>query len=146
MGTRELPESLNHLSERIIGCAIEVHRALGPGLLERIYQEAMEHELKLQGLAFARQVPVAMRYKGIVIVGQRLDLVVENQVVVELKSVESVIDVYLAQLVGYMKAGKYPLGLVVNFNVPVLRKGVFRRIYSKALSIPATLPISAASA
>lgn len=145
---QELPEALNRLSERIIGCAIEVHRALGPGLLERIYQEAMEHELGLQGLAFGRQVPVTMRYKGIELVGQRLDLVVEKLVVIELKAVENVIDVHLAQLVGYMRAGEYPLGLVINFNVPALRLGIHRRINSRALRVafPDPLPSSASSA
>lgn len=148
MGTQELPEALNRLSEKVIGCAIEVHRALGPGLLERIYQEAMEHELGLQGLSFGRQVPVTMVYKGVELVGQRLDLVVEKLIVVELKSVESVIDVHLAQLVGYMRAGSYPLGLVINFNVAALRLGIHRRINSRSLvsAFPDTVSSSATSA
>jgi len=145
---RELPEALNQLSERIIGCAIEVHRALGPGLLERIYEEALVHEFGLQGIAFERQLPVTLKYKGVELIGQRMDLIVERQVVVELKAVEKVIDLHLAQLVGYLRAGPYPLGLVINFNVAALRTGVHRRINSRALvqPVPNTAFSSASSA
>ncbi|MCC6660340.1 MAG: GxxExxY protein [Phycisphaerales bacterium] len=130
----ELPAELNALTERIIGCAIEVHRALGPGLLERLYEDAMVHELTLVGLAVERQRPVSLVYKGHELLGQRLDLVVAENVVVELKSIEKVLEVHAAQLLGYMRAGQYPLGLLLNFNVPVLRQGITRRINSQALT------------
>ncbi|MBX3377557.1 MAG: GxxExxY protein [Phycisphaeraceae bacterium] len=143
-----MPEALNKLSERVIGCAIEVHRALGPGLLERMHEEALCHEFKLQGIAFDRQVPVRLRYKGIELVGQRFDLLVAGLIVVELKAVEQVIEVHLAQLVSYLRAGPFPLGLLINFNTPALRQGIERRVNSKAfpLAIPDQLLPSATSA
>lgn len=145
---QELPAELNALSERIIGCAIEVHRALGPGLLERLYEDALVHELGLAGLPVERQVPVVLRYKALDLVGQRLDLVVARRVVVELKSVEGLVDAHFAQLLGYLRACQYPLGLLINFNVPILKRGIHRRINSRALptSTPHTLSPSAPSA
>jgi GxxExxY protein len=136
MGTvlDDLPAELNRLSERIIGAAIEVHRALGPGLLERLYEEAFVHELELAGLRVRRQAPVSLVYKGKELVGQRLDLVIEELVVVELKAVEKVLQVHLAQLVGYLLAGDYPLGLLLNFNVPKMRNGIHRRVNSRVLT------------
>lgn len=128
MKHRDIPPELNELTQRIIGCAIEVHRALGPGLLERIYEQAFEHELGLQGLPVCRQVPVTVEYKGLELGGQVLDLVVADRVVIELKAVEKVADVHLAQLVSYLHAGGYPIGLLINFHVPVLRSGVYRRL------------------
>jgi len=142
---RELPAEINDLSERVLGAAIEVHRTLGPGLLERIYEEALVHELTLRGIAVERQVPVTLMYKGVDLVGQRLDLVVEKTIVVELKSVERVADVNLAQLLGYLRAGNFPLGLLINFNVPVLIRGIHRRINSQAL-LSSTPRSSASSA
>jgi GxxExxY protein len=143
---KELPPMLNSLSEQIIGAAIEVHRTLGPGLLEKIYEEALVHELTLRGLLVDRQTPVKLTYKGVELVGQRLDLLVQQRVVVELKSVEQVLDVHLAQLLGYLRAGNYPLGLLINFNVSVLTKGIHRRINSASIaSVPGSHP-SASSA
>lgn len=135
MKHRDIPPELNDLTRQIVGCAIEVHRALGPGLLERLYEQAFEHELRLQNLHVDRQVPVTLAYKGLDLSGQFLDLVVAGRVVVELKAVERVADVHLAQLVSYMHAGRYPLGLLINFHVPVLRSGVFRRVNRSALTI-----------
>lgn len=124
----DIPADLNHLTERLIGAAIEVHRELGPGLLERSYEAALIHELGLRSIHASTQVEITPRYKELLLPGQRLDLVIENQIVVELKAVESVSDVHLAQLVSYLKAGGFPFGLLLNFNVPVLRTGIFRRI------------------
>ena len=132
-GFVELPAELNALSERVIGAAIEVHRELGPGLLESLYEEALGQELTLRGLRFERQVGVQMTYKGHPLRGQRIDLVVEALVVLELKSVEAITDVFLATLVSYLKGGSYPLGLLINFNVPVLTRGVRRRVNSRGL-------------
>jgi GxxExxY protein len=132
--TAELPAELNHLSERVIGCAIEVHRNLGPGLLERIYEEALLYELEAAGIRAERQVIVPVRYKDIVLQGQRLDLIVEDRIVLELKAVESVPDLHLAQLVTYLRVTSLPLGILINFNVPLLTKGVYRRINSYALT------------
>lgn len=143
---RELPRELNDLSERIIGAAIEVHRALGPGLLEKLYEEALVHEMKLRGMRAERQVPVSFWYKDVELVGQRIDLVVEGRIVVELKSVEGMVDAFFAQLVGYLRAGNYPLGLLINFNVPVLIRGVSRRVNSRALQSSSPPSPSATSA
>ena len=129
----ELPAELNVLSQGIIGCAIEVHRELGPGLLESPYEEALTHELQLAGHAVQRQVPVSVWYKGKELLGQRLDIVVDSRVIIELKAVERVLDVHAAQLVGYLRAGGYPLGLLMNFNVTRLHHGVTRRVNSRAL-------------
>jgi GxxExxY protein len=124
----DIPPELNDLTDRVIGCAIEVHRHLGPGLLERVYEAAMLHELDLAGISAAQQVEITVPYKGITLAGQRADLVVADRLVVELKAVEAVSDVHLAQLVSYIRSGGYPLGLLINFHVPVLRKGLYRRI------------------
>jgi len=144
----DIPDALNKVSERIIGCAIGVHRTLGPGLLERLYEEAMLHELASQNLRVARQVAVPVRYKGVDLHGQRLDLVVERAVVVELKAVEAVADVHLAQLLTYLRVADLPLGLLINFHVPLLTKGVYRRINSQALGrrVSHPDPVSVSSA
>jgi len=133
----------NQLTEAIIGAAIEVHRALGPGLLESVYEECLCRELELRGVTFERQRPLPVVYKGITLeCGYRLDLVVENQVVVELKAVESLLPVHEAQLVSYLKLGRWHVGLLINFNVPVLKDGVRRRV----LGLPEDQPPSASSA
>lgn len=121
------PEALNDVTGAIIGCAMEVHSHLGPGLIERLYEDAMIHELGERGLTVARQVPIAVPYKSITLSGQRLDLVVNASVVVELKSIEAVSQTHLAQLVSYLRAGGYPVGLLLNFNVARLKDGIFRR-------------------
>lgn len=121
-----LPQELNELSGEILAAAIEVHRELGPGLLEKIYEVAFDHELRLRGLAVDRQVPVRVRYKDIEIDGQRLDLLVEGKVIVELKAVDATSPVHEAQLLSYLKASGMRLGLLINFNVPRLMDGVRR--------------------
>lgn len=148
MRHQDIPEALNKRSERVIGCAIEVHRAFGPGLLERMYEKALCHVFKPQGIAFDRQVPVRLRYKGIELVGQRIGLLVAGLIVVELKAVERVIEAHLAQLVSCLRAGPFPLGLLINFNAPALRQGIERTVNSKAfpLAIPDQLLPSATAA
>lgn len=104
------------VTERIIGAAIEVHRALGPGLLESIYEEALCHELGLQGVQFERQVAVDVVYKGCVITGQRVDLFVKDQVIAEVKSVRMLPEVATAQVLSYLKATGLKRALLINFG------------------------------
>ena len=112
------------LTEKIIGAAIEVHRALGPGLLESAYEECLCREFSLRGLAFQRQVPLPVEYKGIKLdCGYRLDLVVQDEVILELKCVEHVLPVHDAQLLTYLKLTRKRVGLFINFNVAALVKG-----------------------
>lgn len=116
------------VSERVIGCAIEVHRALGPGLLEKVYEEAMCIELGMAGLRYEHQKEIPVLYKGRQIGNQRLDLLVEDQLVIELKSVKEIDPLFQAQLLGYLRLGGYPLGLLINFNVKLLKQGIKRFI------------------
>jgi GxxExxY protein len=119
---------LNYVTERVIGCAIEVHRALGPGLLEHTYEEAMCLEMDRRRLHFARQSMFPVKYKGVEIGLQRIDLIVENAVVVELKSVERFDPVFMAQVLTYLRCTGLRLGLLINFNGRVLRTGIRRFI------------------
>ncbi len=114
------------LTEAIIGAAIEVHRILGPGLLESIYEEALCHELSLRGISAEQQVPIDVIYKGKVIKGQELDLIVAQQVVVELKSVSKLPEVAVAQTLSYLKATGLKRGLLMNFGQPRLVDGIKR--------------------
>jgi GxxExxY protein len=114
------------LTERIIGCAISVHRTLGPGLLESTYEEALCLELADTGLSFVRQIGVPIYYKNHIIGEYRPDLVVCDQVVVEIKSVERLLGVHQAQVLAYMRILKMPIGLLINFNGEVLRTGIRR--------------------
>lgn len=116
----------DELTERIIGAAIEVHRTLGAGLLESIYEEALCHELSLRGIRFDRQVAIDVVYKGLHIRGQRLDLVVEEQVVVEVKSVRAVPDVAEAQVLSYLKACGLKRALLINFGATRVVSGIKR--------------------
>jgi len=109
-----------------IGCAIAVHRELGPGYLESIYQKAMYIELQTHGLVFERERAVTVNYRGVEITGQRVDLIVERLIVVELKAVVHLDDVHRAQVVSYLKTTKLRGGLLVNFRVPVLKQGLQR--------------------
>ncbi len=114
------------LTEKIIGAAIEVHRTLGPGFLESIYEEALVVELRLRGINFERQVEVDVNYKGHVIKGQRLDLLVEKEVIVELKSVANLPEAATAQVLSYLKATELKRGLLINFGAPRLVDGIKR--------------------
>lgn len=122
-------EESRALTESIIGSAIEVHRALGPGLLESMYAECLCHELSLRGHVFRRGVEFPIVYKDVRLANPfRIDLIVENQVLVELKSVSEVTPVHEAQLLTYLRLSGIRLGLLINFNVAVLRDGITRRV------------------
>ena len=119
----------NELSNIIIGCAIEVHKQLGPGLLESAYQECLYYELKSNGLQVVKEKPMPIVYKEIKLDhGYRIDLLVENKVVIETKTVETLTDVHTAQVLTYLKLGDYKLGLLLNFNVSTLKDGIKRII------------------
>ena len=118
---------INELSHKVIGAAIEVHKELGPGLLESTYEECLCHELTLQNIPFTRQQPLPIKYKGVNLdCGYRLDLVVDDRLILELKSVKELDDVHRAQLMTYLKLFGSELGLLLNFNVPILTNGVKR--------------------
>jgi GxxExxY protein len=120
-------QRLNQITEKIIGCAIEVHKTLGPGLLESAYEECLCYELRQIELRFERQVPLPVIYKGVKLdCGYRMDVVVENSIVVEIKAVERVVPVNEAQVLSYLKLANKPLGLLINFHVPVLKNGLKR--------------------
>lgn len=121
-------ERINSISERVIGCAIEVHKQLGPGLLESIYEAAFCVELELAGLQYQQQVPVSVSYKGHVIGDLRLDLLVENLVVIEIKSVERIEPVFEAQVLSYLKLSGKRLCLLINFNNRLVKTGIQRFI------------------
>jgi GxxExxY protein len=130
MEEKEMDEE-NRLSKIIIGKAIEVHKQLGPGLLESAYQECLQYELALSGLFIQKEKPVPIIYKEVKLDhGYRIDLLVENKVVVEIKTVELLTDVHSAQLLTYLKLGKYKLGLLINFDVILLKTGIKRFINS----------------
>jgi GxxExxY protein len=117
------------LTEQIIAAAIEVHRELGPGLLESAYEECLCYELSQRGLAFQRQVPLPVAYKGVRLdCGYRLDIVVGDKIVLELKSVEEITDLHKAQLLTYLRISGKKVGLLMNFNVPVLKDGIVRLV------------------
>jgi len=123
-------DELNEISGQVIGAAIEVHRELGPGLLESAYEVCLSHELQQRGVRVDQQVPVPVSYKGLHLeCGYRLDLLVENQVIVELKAVESLLPIHEAQLLTYLKLYQRRLGLLINFNVPVLKNGSKRLLH-----------------
>jgi GxxExxY protein len=110
---------------------MEVHRVLGPGFLESAYEEALGIELQIRGVPFVRQVPAPVLYKGKVVGEGRLDMVVRDTVIVELKTVEGLAQIHSAQLLSYLKATGYQLGLLINFNVPLLRQGIKRIINTR---------------
>lgn len=119
------------LSKIIIGCAIKVHSALGPGLLESAYEECLNYELTKAGLSVQKQKPLPLIYEEVKLeVGYRIDLLVENKVVIEVKSVEALNDVHLAQALTYLKLNNYKLGLLINSNVSLLKNGL-KRIVNK---------------
>jgi len=122
-------QEINNISKEIIGAAIEVHRALGPGLLESAYQECLFYELVNKGLQVVKEQPMPIVYKEVKLDhGYRMDLLVENKVVVEIKTVDAFTDVHFAQVLTYLKLGDYKLGLLINFNVSKLVDGVKRII------------------
>lgn len=128
---------LNQITRAVIGAAIEVHRALGPGLLESAYEECLCRELALRQIPFERQIPLLLAYKDVRLeCGYRLDLLVCGKVVVEIKAVDEILPVHEAQLLTYMKLGGWRIGLLINFNVKVLKDGIRRRILGFEIAAP----------
>ena len=124
-----MKEEANRLSWEIVGAAIEVHRWMGPGLLESVYEECLCRELDLRNIPYQRQVPFVLEYKGEELdVGYRLDLVVGGLVIVELKAIQQFEPIHEAQLLTYLRLRKLWLGLMINFNVPVLKDGIKRMV------------------
>jgi GxxExxY protein len=119
----------NQITEKIIGCAIEVHKNLGPGLLESAYEECLYYELNTLGLEVKRQLALPLVYKEVKLdAGYRIDLLIENKVIVEIKSVEALAEIHKAQLMTYMKLANIKIGLLINFNVSRLKDGIVRWI------------------
>jgi len=115
------------LTQKIIGTAIEVHKQMGPGLLESVYEECLLRELDLQEISFLRQVSLPIEYKGIKLESSlKLDLLIENKVIVELKAVDSILPIHQAQILSYMKLAKKRVGLLINFNITKLTDGIER--------------------
>ena len=121
-----LPQALESLVGRVIGCCLTVHRELGPGLSESVYQRACRIEFESSELSVDIEKPVPIRYRGHLICTQRIDILVERQVIVEVKSVERIHAVHVAQAVSYLRATRLRIALVVNFNVPFLKEGIRR--------------------
>lgn len=120
---------LNQITRQIIGAAIEVHRELGPGLLESSYRRCLCREFELRGIPFEKERPLPVEYKGVHLgCGYRLDLLVANEVVIEIKAIEALAPIHEAQLLTYLRLGGWRLGLLINFNVAVLKTGIRRRI------------------
>lgn len=140
MDRTELPEVLNQISHRVIGCAIDVHRELGIGLLDSVYEAALCAEFDRAGIRYARQVPFVGDYKGQPLPPQRIDLMVEDEIITELKAVRAVDDLHLAQLLSYLRLTNIPLGILINFHAPTIQKGTYRRINSKAIRVPNSFP------
>ena len=126
--SRGLDDRVERLAYDVIGAAIEVHKALGPGLLESVYEEALVVELTERGISFVQQAPVNVTYKGESVGDGRVDLMIDETVVVELKAVEELAPIHTAQVLSYLRASGLRLGLIINFNVPMLRDGIKRVI------------------
>ncbi|MCF8320787.1 MAG: GxxExxY protein [Flavobacterium sp.] len=131
----KIPDELNKVSYLIIGLAIEVHRNLGPGLLESAYQECLFYEIKKEGLIVEKEKSLPIIYKDLKLEhGYRIDLLVENKLVIELKTVENFTPVHYAQILTYLKLGKYPLGLLLNYNSKILKNNIKRFIKTTTIS------------
>ena len=117
---------LNRVTNAVIGAAIEVHRTLGPGHLESVYEEAMAIEMELRGVPYRRQVEFELTYKGRPVGKSRLDFLIEETVVLELKAIDQFAPIHSAKMISYLNVTGHPLGLLVNFNVPALRHGIKR--------------------
>ncbi len=127
-GHEEHEVKFDELSNRVIGCAIEVHRALGPGLLESAYEQCLARELALSDILFQVQAPLPVEYKGVRLdCGYRIDLFVEKKLIIELKAVEKFLPIHEAQILTYMKLANISVGLLMNFNVELLKDGGIKR-------------------
>ncbi len=126
---KDLPEELERLASVIVDAAVKVHSVLGPGLLESVYEACLAYELKERGLKVASQIWLPVVYQGMTLdAGLRIDLLVEDQVVIEMKSVEAILPVHDAQLITYLKLSGHRLGFLMNFNVRLLKDGLHRRV------------------
>nr|NSL49198.1 GxxExxY protein [Dendrosporobacter quercicolus DSM 1736]SDM87361.1 GxxExxY protein [Dendrosporobacter quercicolus] len=125
---KRLDERMDSLTGRVIGAALEVHSILGPGYLESIYEEALAREFNICGIAYERQKPVAIDYKGYAVGAGRLDFLIEHKVILELKAVESIAAIHTAQILSYLKMTGLRVGMIINFNVTSLRSGIKRII------------------
>ncbi|HYB72888.1 MAG TPA: GxxExxY protein [Candidatus Sulfotelmatobacter sp.] len=121
---------VDEVARAVIGAAIEVHRCLGPGYLERVYEGALRVELRLRGIAFERQKAIPVVYKGQAIGQGRVDFLIEDDLILELKAVDTLLPIHTAQMISYLKALRRRLGLLINFNVPMLRRGIQRIVRS----------------
>ena len=121
-----IPAADEKIARDIIGCAIEVHRILGPGFIECIYQKALEYELTLLGYTVEYEQPILVPYKDKLLSGHRVDLLVSGRIIVELKTVETISEVHQAKVISYLKATSLRLGLIINFNVLILKDGIKR--------------------
>jgi GxxExxY protein len=130
---KEPPPEIDRLARIAIGCAIEAHRHLEPGYIEEVYEEALCEELRLQGIPFKRQHPISISYKGKPVGQGRLDILIADKLIVELKAVSAIVPVHSAQVLSYLKATNLPLGLLINFNAAMLKEGVTRITNSAAI-------------
>jgi len=123
-------KNFNELTEAIIGAAMEAHRALGPGLLESTYEMCLCRELSIRGIPFERQISIPVEYKGVKLdCGYRADIVVDGAILLEIKAIESLLPIHDAQLLSYLKLGGWKIGLLINFNVELLKNGLRRRVF-----------------
>ncbi len=125
---RGLPEEMNQMTYAVIGAAMEVHRVMGPGFLEAVYQNCLSQELRMRGIPFHPKKPVPVTYKGYQVGRGQLDFLVNDVLIVELKAVEKLAPIHEAQVISYLKMTKLPLALLINFNVPLLKDGIRRII------------------
>ena len=126
MAYAPIPKADEQLARKVIGAAIEVHRILGSGFLEKVYQRALCYEMRLQGIPFESQKEILVPYKDIVVLGQQVDILVGGRVIVELKAASEILPIHQAQLLSYLKAAKLRLGLLLNFHVQKLKDGLQR--------------------
>jgi GxxExxY protein len=120
---------MNELTEQVIGACIEVHRGIGPGLLESAYRQCLIHEFKLRGISCRHELPLPVQYKGVLLdCGYRVDLLIDERLVLELKAVDQIHPIHRAQLLTYLRLGGWQVGLIVNFNVKVLKDGIIRMV------------------
>jgi GxxExxY protein len=127
----EPEKRVDDLAHAVIGAAIEVHRHLGPGFLESVYEEALCIELAERQVPFERQTEISVLYKDRQIGKQRIDLMVGKVLIVELKAIDALAEIHKAQVISYLKATRLPLGLLINFNVPILKNGIQRVVYTR---------------